>query len=181
VRVLGVDPGTVVTGWGVLDCDRGRLARVASGTIQLGRGEVSLRLATLYDHLREILIEHEPCVMSLERNFVARNVQSAFRLGEARGVAMAAAAGAGVALSEYSPATIKKSVVGHGRADKAQVQAAICRLLSIAEVPSPDEADALAAGACHAFHKKYDAKVAAALDKAGGAGRRRVRVRAGTR
>ena len=154
---------------------------MASGTLRVGRGEVSARLAAIYEGLRGIIAEHDPLVLSLEKNFVARNVQSAFRLGEARGVAMAAAAGAGVALSEYTPATIKKSVVGHGRADKAQVQAAVCRLLSLAEVASPDEADALAAAACHAFHDSYDSRVADALAKKGGPRRPVPRVRAGVR
>lgn len=181
MRVLGVDPGTVVTGWGVLDSDRGRLVRVASGTIRVGRGEVSARLAAIYEGLRAIIAEHEPGVLSLERNFVARNVQSAFRLGEARGVAMAAAAGAGVELSEYTPATIKKSVVGHGRADKAAVQVAVCRLLSIGDLDSSDEADALAAAACHAFREGYDRKLADALKREGRDRKPVSRVRAAAR
>ena len=98
MRVLGVDPGTVVTGWGVVDCAGRSLARVDSGTIRLGRGELSARLARIHAVLAEVIAAHKPSVLSLERNFVAKNVQSAFRLGEARGVAMAAAAAAGVEL-----------------------------------------------------------------------------------
>jgi crossover junction endodeoxyribonuclease RuvC len=101
--------------------------------------------------------------MSLERNFVARNVQSAFRLGEARGVAMAAAAAADVSLCEYAPATIKKSVVGHGRADKAQVQAAVVRIFSLDTTPAEDEADALATAVCHGLRRGFDERVSAAL------------------
>ena len=163
MRVLGVDPGTVVTGWGVVDCEGRSLARVASGTIRVGRGDLSQRLARVYAELVKVIALHGPRVMSLERNFVARNVQSAFRLGEARGVAMAAAAAADVALAQYTPATIKKSVVGHGRAEKSQVQAAVVRIFSLDTSPPEDEADALATAVCHGLRRGFDERVAAAL------------------
>jgi len=163
VRVLGVDPGTIVTGWGVVDCNSRRFVHVASGTIAVGRGELAERLAMIYAQISTVIGKHKPTIMSLERNFLARNVQSAFRLGEARGVLMAAAAGAGIVLSEYTPATIKKAVVGHGRADKAQVQDAIARLLALEFEPKSDEADALAAATCYGLHHGYDSKLADAL------------------
>jgi len=147
----------------VVDCDSRRFVHVASGTISVGRGELGERLATIYAGISAVIRTHKPTVMSLERNFLARNVQSAFRLGEARGVAMAAAAGAGIDLSEYSPATIKKSVVGHGRAGKSQVQDAVGRLLSITRSLAVDEADALAAATCYGLHHGYDSKLARAL------------------
>jgi len=173
--VLGVDPGTVVTGWGVVECDGPRLSRVASGTLRVGRGDVAGRLARIYAGLSAIIVEHAPRVLSLERNFLARNVQSAFRLGEARGVAMAAAAAADVSLCEYTPATIKKSVAGHGRADKAQMKAAVARLFALTAELAEDEADALAAAACHGFRHGYDDKVAAAIARADGTGSPAVR------
>lgn len=168
MRVLGVDPGTVVTGWGVVDCAGRSLARVDSGTIRLGRGELSARLARIHAVLAEVIAAHKPSVLSLERNFVAKNVQSAFRLGEARGVAMAAAAAAGVELHEYTPATIKKSIVGHGRADKAQIQHAVVQLFRLDDVPVSDEADALAAAACHGLRRGFDDRVEAALNGSAG-------------
>jgi len=165
LRVIGVDPGTVVMGWAIVDCNGRRLSRIASGVLRVGRGELSARLAAVYSGLSELMALHAPRVLSLEKNFVARNVQSAFRLGEARGVAMAAAAAAGLGLHEYTPATIKKSVVGHGRADKAQVQAAVSRMFGLVEVPPEDEADALAAAACHGLRRGFDDRIAAALEK----------------
>ncbi len=165
MRVVGVDPGTVVTGWGVVDVDGSRLTRVASGTIAPGRVAVPVRLAAIYEQLTSVFRLHEPSHLSLERNFLARNVQSAFRLGEARGVAMAAGAACGLELTEYTPMTVKKAVVGYGRADKAQVQAAVVRLFSLTETPAEDEADALAAAVCyalsHAFHDKLGEAVGA--------------------
>jgi crossover junction endodeoxyribonuclease RuvC len=162
-----VDPGTVITGWGVVESDGVRLSRVASGVLRVGRGQVPGRLAAIYERLGAIIAEHAPNAVSLERNFVSRNVQSAFRLGEARGVIMAVSAGAGVELAEYTPATIKKVIVGHGRATKDQIQAAVIGVLRLTHTPSEDEADALAAAACYALRSGYDGKVAAALGRAG--------------
>jgi len=166
VRVLGVDPGTVTCGWGVVDCRGPQLFHVSSGAIHAaasGRRDISLRLAFIYSSLLEVIDEHHPEELSLERNFVARNVQSAFRLGEARGVAMAAAAARGLRVSEYTPMTIKQSVVGYGRADKLQVQLAVQRLLTLAAAPATDIADALAAGLCHGLAGRFEAKVQARL------------------
>ena len=163
MRVLGIDPGTVVTGWGVVEWDGRAPVYVASGVLAVGRGEVAPRLAAVYEGVRDVIVRFAPEVLSLERNFLAVNVQSAFRLGEARGVAMAAAAAADVALHEYTPATIKKSIVGHGRADKHAVQLAVVRLLRLSAMPRTDEADALAAASCHAMRQPFETKLAAAL------------------
>jgi len=163
VRVLGIDPGTVVTGWGVVEYDGRSLAYLHSGVLAVGRGDLAPRLGAIYEGIRGVITQFSPDVLSLERNFLAVNVQSAFRLGEARGVAMAAAAASDVVLHEYTPATIKKSVVGHGRADKAAVQVAVARLLKISAALRADEADALAAAACHALRQPYETKLAAAL------------------
>jgi len=163
--VLGVDPGTVITGWGVIDVRGGALRHVASGTIRAGRGEVASRLGVIYTALGNVMREHSPDVLSLERNFLARNVQSAFRLGEARGVAMAAAAGFELAFFDYTPATIKKTVSGHGGAGKEQVQVAVLRLLGMVRRLAADEADALAAAACHALRARFDERVRGATTK----------------
>jgi crossover junction endodeoxyribonuclease RuvC len=162
LRVLGVDPGTVITGWGVIEVQRGVMRHLASGTIRAGRGAVAPRLGFIYAELGTVMAEHAPDAVSLERNFLARNVQSAFRLGEARGVAMAASAARGLSLSEYTPATIKKCVAGHGAADKAEIQRAVARLLEISHRLAADEADALAAAACHVLRSAFDARVRAA-------------------
>jgi len=162
-----VDPGTVVTGWGVIETDGSRLHRVASGVLGVGRGDLPGRLAAIYARLAAVLAEYRPAVVSLERNFLSRNVQSAFRLGEARGVVMAVSAAANVALTEYTPATVKKAVVGHGRAAKEDVQRAIVALLRLSETPLEDEADALAVAACYALRSGYDGKVATALGRRG--------------
>ncbi len=163
MRVLGVDPGTIVTGWGVVDCEGARMVRVASGVISAGRKDLPLRLFRIYEGLVTVIREHGPEHTSLERNFLARNVQSAFRLGEARGVAMAASAACGLPLSEYTPMTVKKAVVGYGRADKAQVQAAVARLLGVADALKEDEADALATALCHGLTGDFEARVRTAL------------------
>jgi crossover junction endodeoxyribonuclease RuvC len=159
LRVLGVDPGTIRCGWGVVDCDGPRLTHVASGVIDAGRGEIAGRLLVVYRDLFEVISDHAPDSFSLERNFVARNVQSAFRLGEARGVAMAAAAAAGLGVSEYTPMMVKKAVVGYGRAEKGQVQLAVQRLLGLAGLPESDAADALAAALCHGLSGTFQARV----------------------
>jgi len=154
MRVLGIDPGTVATGWGVVELTaaaRGqsqRHARVASGVIR-SRGELPLRLANVFAAVVDILAEHRPEALSIEKTFVSENIQSAFRLGEARGSVLVAAARAGVSVYEYSPAEIKMAVVGYGRALKEQVQIMVCRLLELSEGLAADEADALAAALCH--------------------------------
>jgi len=167
LRVLGVDPGTIRCGWGVVDLDGPRLIHVASGVIDAGRGDIATRLLLVHQDLLAVISAHQPELFSLERNFVARNVQSAFRLGEARGVAMAAAAAAGLSVSEYTPMMIKKAVVGYGRAEKAQVQTAVQRLLGMETLPDSDAADALAAALCHGLTGAFEARVADAVSLRG--------------
>jgi len=167
LRVLGVDPGTIRCGWGVVDCDGSRLVHVASGVVDAGRGDVAGRLLVVHRELLGVISSHAPASFSLERNFVARNVQSAFRLGEARGVAMAAAAAAGLVVNEYTPMMIKKAVVGYGRAEKSQVQAAVQRLLNLDSLPETDAADALAAALCHGLAGTFQARIADAVSLRG--------------
>src|SRR5262245_27415765 len=148
MRVLGIDPGTVATGWGVVEVGGNRHCRVASGVIRC-RAERRPGLWIVFGAVVDILEAHRPDALSIEKTFVSENVQSAFRLGEARGTVLVAAARAGVAVYEYSPAEIKMAVVGYGRAVKEQVQAMVTRLLSLPSNPATDEADALAAALCH--------------------------------
>ena len=153
MRVLGVDPGNALTGYGVVE--RGREPRyVIAGIIRpkpASRGP--MRLAALFANLLKIVDEYAPDVISLERSFVALNIQSAFTLGEARAMAMLAAAHRGLELFEYSPTDVKLSVAGYGRADKRQVKEMVRRALKIdaATALTDDASDALAIALCHVF------------------------------
>ncbi|MEO8604616.1 MAG: crossover junction endodeoxyribonuclease RuvC [bacterium] len=161
LRILGVDPGTVVLGWGVVESGGGRMRRIASGTLRCA-GARADRLAAICDAMRALCDEHRPSALSLEQTFVGSNVQSAFRLGEARGAVMVAASRAGLAVAEYSPAQIKVAVAGSGRASKAQMQLMVARLLVVAEALAEDEADALGAAICHAHVGQFNALLAGA-------------------
>jgi crossover junction endodeoxyribonuclease RuvC len=176
VRVLGVDPGTMITGWGVVDADGRVLRHVASGTIRAGRGDLSRRLGFIYEQLCAIAAEHGPEYASLERNFLARNVQSAFRLGEARGVVMAAASISSMPLAEYTPATVKKAVTGNGGADKSEVQRAVRRIFAVSHRLATDEADALAVAACHVFKSRFASRLSAATRRVSAPSGARLRV-----
>lgn len=149
MRALGIDPGSRVTGWGVVAREAGGFRRVACGAVRLEGTAVPARLARLLAACRTLLDTWMPDVVVVERNFVAHNVQSAFRLGEARGVVLAAAAAAGRPVHEYTPATVKLAAVGHGRADKETVTRGVVALLRLAERPPVDAADALALALCH--------------------------------
>jgi len=150
VRALGIDPGSRVTGWGVVERARTTLREVASGAIRLDAGKTMAdRLARLHGECLALLDVWRPDVVVLERNFVAHNVQSAFRLGEVRGVVLAAASASGRHVHEYAPATVKLAAVGHGRADKETMTRGVIALLHLAARPSPDAADALAVALCH--------------------------------
>ena len=169
-RVLGVDPGNVVTGFGVIEGSVAHPAHIAAGTIRppanLRGGE---RLQTIHERLLGIIDQYAPVVMSLERSFVAANVQSAFRLGEARAMAMLAAAARGLALFEYTPNEVKLTVAGHGHADKAQVKFMVRRALGVGEeiALADDASDALAIALCHLFCRRVTAAVAAGLSYKG--------------
>ena len=160
MRVLGVDPGTVATGWGVIDHSEQRLRYVAGGVIR-SRGALPQRLMRVYEEAQRILAAFAPACVSLEKTFVGENVQSAFRLGEARGAILVASAQAGVPVCEYSPAEIKVAVAGNGRAVKEQMQIMVARLLSLNAAPAGDEADALGAAICHLHTQRFAARVAA--------------------
>lgn len=160
MRVLGVDPGTVATGWGVIDEIDRRLVYVAGGVIR-AHGPLPQRLARVYEETKRILSEFTPAWVSLEKTFVGENVQSAFRLGEARGAILVAAAQAGVAVQEYSPAEIKVAIAGNGRAAKGQMQAMVERLLTLESHPATDEADALGAAICHLHTHSFTVQVGA--------------------
>lgn len=152
MRVLGIDCGGEYTGYGVVEMDPlGKLSCLACGAIKLSPREVlPRRLSRIYTQLGVIITEHQPDEVAIEDVFYALNVKSALKLGQVRGVAMLAAASAGLEVSEYSPLTIKSSVVGYGRAEKQQVQHMVIRLLDLVDPPEPmDVSDALAIAICH--------------------------------
>jgi len=161
MRVLGVDPGTVATGWGVVAEVERRLTYVAGGVIR-SRGPLPQRLARIYEQAQRILSEFTPDWVSVEKTFVGANIQSAFRLGEARGAILVAAARAKVPVHEYSPAEIKVAVAGSGRAAKEQMQLMVARLLGVTGTLARDEADALGAAICHVHSYSFAAHVGAA-------------------
>jgi len=153
MRVLGIDCGSDVTGYGVVEPagKDGELCCVASGAIRLtGRDRLPARLANVFNGLRAVIEQHHPDEVAIEDVFYAVNAKSALKLGHVRGVAMLAAASCGLEVAEYAPLTIKSAVVGYGKAEKVQVQEMVMRLLKLEQRPEPaDVADALAIAICH--------------------------------
>ncbi len=150
MRALGIDPGSRVTGWGVVESAGPLLRYLACGTVSLGATvSLSERLGRLHADCLALFETWTPSVVVVERAFVARNVQSALRLGEVRGAVLAAVAMAGIALEEYAPAAVKLAAVGHGAADKETVMRGVTLRLGLARRPSADAADALALALCH--------------------------------
>ncbi|HXG27698.1 MAG TPA: crossover junction endodeoxyribonuclease RuvC [Nevskiales bacterium] len=149
-RILGIDPGSLVMGYAVIDQAHGQLHYVASGCLRLPAGPLAQRLRDIYEGISQLIRTHQPTEVVVEEVFVSQNVASAIKLGQARGAAICAAATAGLPVHEYTPAVIKQSLVGHGRADKRQVQHMVKVLLGLQGELQPDAADALAVAICHA-------------------------------
>jgi crossover junction endodeoxyribonuclease RuvC len=146
VRILGIDPGLRTTGFGVIDATGSQLSYVASGTIrttQVEQGELPARLKVLFDGIREVVDRYQPQASAVEIVFVNVNPQSTLLLGQARGACVTALVTAGLPVAEYTALQMKQAVVGHGRAQKAQVQEMVKRLLKLPGLPGPDAADAL--------------------------------------
>jgi crossover junction endodeoxyribonuclease RuvC len=154
LRILGIDPGSQRLGYGVIECGgagASTVAYVECGVISGARGDArTARLVEIGRGLRELLAEVRPDAVAMEEAFYGVNVQSTLALGEARGVALFIAAEQGLPVVGYPPATVKQTVVGHGRATKQQVSYLVKALLSMRRAPSPDAADALAIAICHA-------------------------------
>ena len=148
-RVLGIDPGSRVTGFGVVDQVGHAYRYVDSGVIRTGSGSFPERLRVIYDDLAELITRHRPDVMVVEDVFVQRNASAALKLGQARGAAICAGVTRGLTVAEYDPRSIKQALVGRGGADKAQVQYMVCRLLDVQSPLAEDAGDALAAALCH--------------------------------
>ena len=149
-RILGIDPGLRVTGFGVIERSGNRLAYVTSGCVRSGAGELAARLKTILEGLSEVIARHQPGEVAVEKVFVNVNPESTLLLGQARGAAISAAVLAKLPVAEYTALQVKQAVVGTGHARKEQVQEMVRRLLRLAGHPSPDAADALACAICHA-------------------------------
>ena len=166
-RIIGIDPGTMVTGWGVVEAVGPSVNHIAHGTITTGGAPTQAdRLSLIYRGVEEVIRSHKPDGMSLERVFFARNAQSALKLGQARGVALLAAAHHGLAVHEYAAVEIKMAVVGYGQASKEQVQKMVAALLHIGERMAADAADALAAAVCHLHRDSFQSRILEALSGA---------------
>jgi crossover junction endodeoxyribonuclease RuvC len=159
MRILGIDPGTGILGFGVIDIDaKGKASLVDAGVIRTPvKEEDSVRLETIYDELHEIITELKPTVMSVEKLFFAQNVTTAMTVAQARGVVLLCGKQHKLELFEYTPLQIKQALTGYGRADKNQMQEMVRVILALKEVPKPDDcADALAAAICHAMQRKIN-------------------------
>lgn len=150
MRILGVDPGTHATGWGVVEAAGGALRWVAHGVVRTKSADpLWVRLGGIHEALTSVLDDHAPDVLALERVYVSKNVESALKLGHARGAIMVACTRKGLAVAEYTASQVKSAVAGTGRAEKNQVQEMVRILLRLAAVPPQDAADALAIALCH--------------------------------
>lgn len=150
--ILGIDPGSLLTGYGVVDSDGRHNRFLGCGCIRLKPANLAKQLRTIHDGIREIIQQMHPQAVAIEKVFVYRNADSALKLGQARGAAICAVAEFDLPVFEYAPNVIKKSVVGHGHAAKEQVQHMVKVLLGLSKSPSADAADALAVALCHANH-----------------------------
>jgi crossover junction endodeoxyribonuclease RuvC len=163
--VLGIDPGSIVTGWGLVEVEANQLRHLSHGTIATSSALGSaLRLSQIYRELHKIIERYRPTVVSLEKVFFSRNVQSALKLGQARGVALLAAAEREIGVAEYSAAEVKVAVVGYGQATKDQVQRMVSALLCLRGSIRADAADALAAAICHIHRRTFQNLVIRSLN-----------------
>jgi crossover junction endodeoxyribonuclease RuvC len=153
VRILGVDPGSRRTGFGVIECRGADYVHIAHGCLNVGSAVMTERLRLIFDGLQSLIDEHHPAEVAVERVFVNRNVESALKLGQARGAALCAVP-KGVPVFEYAPRAIKMALVGSGAAEKAQVAHMITALLRLSGRIGPDASDALAVAVCHAHSRR---------------------------
>lgn len=154
MRVMGIDPGSVTMGVAILDFEKGKATQVHLQSVSLKpHGSFASRLGAIYAEVHQLIATHAPDEFAIEQIFMYRSPESSLKLAQARGVAIAAAVGHGLLVSEYMPAVVKQSVVGTGRADKLQVQHMVKRLLSLAENPPADGADAAAVALCHCYRR----------------------------
>jgi crossover junction endodeoxyribonuclease RuvC len=154
IRILGIDPGLRRTGWGVIACEGNRLSYLACGSVETSeRAELAMRLVTIHDGLSRVIEEFRPDEAAVENTFVNKDAGATLKLGQARGIALLIPARAGIAVAEYAPNLVKKTIVGAGHAEKKQIRVMIGVLLPKADPQSEDAADALAIAVCHAHHR----------------------------
>ena len=161
-RILGIDPGSRITGYGIIDSRKDRNIHVASGCIKAGDGPFPNRLRLIFDGIVAVIEEHAPEEIAIETVFMHRNADSALKLGQARGAALCACLARTLPVSEYSPREVKLATVGTGKADKAQVQHMVRVLLNLSEILQQDTADALAVAVCHSHSRATRAAIAKA-------------------
>ncbi|MBX6327545.1 MAG: crossover junction endodeoxyribonuclease RuvC [Pseudolabrys sp.] len=154
IRILGIDPGLRRTGWGLIELDGSRLVPLACGSLETSeRDALGARLVAIHDGLAAVIDHYRPQEAAVEATFVSRNAAATLKLGQARGVALLVPAKSGIAVAEYAPNLVKKSIVGVGHGEKPQIRMMIGVLLPRADPPSEDAADALAVAVCHAHHR----------------------------
>jgi len=149
MKILGIDPGSRFTGFGIIEVNGDRVISLHQGVIKAGTGEFPERLGIIFSGIRGLVEEFTPDEAAIESVFVSKNAGSALKLGQARGAAICAAISMGIPVSEYSPRSVKQAIVGRGGADKVQVQHMVRVLLQLEEMPVEDAADALAVALCH--------------------------------
>lgn len=161
LRILGIDPGIAIVGFGFIDKKGSRLVPVQYGSVQTeAHTDPSLRLKEIYDALQKLIDKYKPDAVAVEKLFFNRNVTTAFSVGQARGIILLAAVQHGLQIGEYTPLQVKQSVVGYGKAEKHQVQEMVRMLLNLSIVPKPDDvADALAVAICHAHSSALNDKI----------------------
>jgi crossover junction endodeoxyribonuclease RuvC len=157
MRILGIDPGTGILGFGIIETEHGKAQMVDAGVIRTPvKQDDAIRLATIYEELTDIITETKPSIMSVEKLFFAQNVTTAMTVAQARGVVLLCGQQAGLTIFEYTPLQIKQSLTGYGRADKKQMQEMVRVVLQLKEVPKPDDcADALAAAITHSMMANF--------------------------
>ena len=157
MRVIGIDPGTAITGWGVIEGDGQKLHLVAYGVvITPAQQSLAQRLQTIYSELTVIIRQWQPETSAIEELFFSNNAKTALTVGHGRGVAMLALANANLSIAEYKPMEVKQAITGHGGADKAQIQQMVKLLLELEDIPRPDDAaDALAVAICHLHSARW--------------------------
>ncbi len=158
--ILGIDPGSNITGFGVIDAVGNKYNYIASGCIRATKGSLGTQLREIFDGISELVKTYHPEEVAIEQVFIHANVNSALKLGQARGVAIVAVAEENIKIAEYSARQVKQAVVGYGNAEKAQVQHMVKLLLKLKDKPQADEADALAVAICHANSRRLSQSIA---------------------
>jgi len=161
-RILGIDPGSRITGFGIIDSDGRSTTHVASGCIRTEGEDLSARLREIHDAVVALVADHEPAELAIERVFMHRNADSALKLGQARAAAICGTFAGGLIVHEYATRAVKQAIVGQGSAEKGQVQHMVRAILGLTASPAADEADALAVAICHAHTRALGARLGVA-------------------